>query len=61
MPYENRPTERVYVHEEYPKMLVKDGKPVIYPAGHEKQGLPVIFENEDDEKAYSKPAKKVYK
>ena len=51
-----------WVPEAYPKMLTRktdDGTlvPVLYPAGHEKQGHAVIFENEDDEKAYFKPTK----
>lgn len=61
MPWKQDPAK--WEPEEYPKMLTEkdqDGniKPVVYPAGHEKQGHPVIFENEDDEKAYNKPAKK---
>lgn len=60
MPYRNIEASRVYEPEEYPKMYtVKDDdgviKPQVYPPGHEKQGLPVIFENADEEAAYSKP------
>ena len=46
MPWKQEAPE--WVPEAYPKMLTQkndDGtlKPVLYPAGHEKQGLPVIF------------------
>ena len=53
-------SESKWVPEEYPKMYtIKDDdgviKPQVYPPGHEKQGLPVIFENADEEAAFSKP------
>ncbi len=46
--------EPKWVPDEYPKMLVRDGQPVVYPDGHEKQGLVVVFDNKADEKAYKK-------
>ncbi len=60
MPYKYHEASTEYVPEEYPKMYtVKDDdgaiKPQVYPPGHEKQGLPVIFDNADEEAAYSKP------
>lgn len=60
MPYKEIQAQRVYEPEEYPKMLTnkaEDGSlvPMYYPVGHEKQGLPVIFENADEEAAYFKP------
>ncbi len=60
MPYKKTEASEVYEFEEYPKMYTVKGddgviKPQLYPTGHEKQGLPVIFENADEEAAYSKP------
>ena len=47
--------EPEWVPDEYPKMLTKEGRPVIYPEGHARQGEHVIFNSADEEKAYSKP------
>lgn len=56
MPYEEKPAERLYLHEEYPKMLTEivGGRvsPVLWPANHPKGGLAVIFENEAEEQDY---------
>jgi hypothetical protein len=48
--------------DEYPKMLtVKDSQgrvvPAVYPDDHEQAGLPVIFENAEEEAAYGKKGK----
>ena len=64
MPYKHHEAHTEYEHEEYPKMLTQvdtaTGRvvPVYYPAGHEKGGWPVIWENAAEEVAYLQPAKK---
>lgn len=57
MPYKKIEAREEYEFEEYPKMYtVKDDdgviRPQVYPPGHVKQGLPVIFENADEEAAF---------
>ncbi len=38
--------------DEYPKMLTKDGKALLFPTGHEKAGQLVIVNDAKEEKAY---------
>ncbi len=38
--------------DEYPKMLTKDGKALLYPSGYKNAGQLVIINNAEEEKAY---------